>query len=407
LSKTSFFRVRGSDDGDDPCGVLKSSTSTIFTPIFVKILCNNTPQEALIDTGSAITIIHEQLLNKIPHKQFIQKPKNHLSASCSMVNIIGEILLEIKINGIITQVIADVAIDLVTNLILGNDWILPNNVYIMTPEKRIMIKKQGREVSAPFINPPLLNYPVTLVNHITLLPFTEHMVEAKLRLGNMMNVLFEPNTKLQNKALFTACMLLNIKHNKANISIINATNKQQTLSKGTKIGTVTHISNTIGLIIPENHLTERILKGTACEKPVPKGKEAKSNNGVTPMQNQITPPQMKQYQCRECHLYFAARNDLFKHLRNKCYPDEIRKQINKLTTHIGDVKQQEQIKNILWRYGKLFDTTKPSKIDIILENAIDTGTHRPIHTAPYRKSNKDQEILSTEAQKLLKQEISC
>jgi hypothetical protein len=48
---TIFFRIWRSDDGDDPCGVLKSSTTTTFIPIFVKILCNDTPQEALINTG--------------------------------------------------------------------------------------------------------------------------------------------------------------------------------------------------------------------------------------------------------------------------------------------------------------------------------------------------------------------
>ncbi|CAF4357562.1 unnamed protein product, partial [Adineta steineri] len=42
--------------------------------------------------------------------------------------------------GIITQVVADVATNLVTNLILGSDWIQSNNVYILTPEKRIMIR---------------------------------------------------------------------------------------------------------------------------------------------------------------------------------------------------------------------------------------------------------------------------
>jgi hypothetical protein len=57
------------------------------------------------------------------------------------------------------------------------------------------------------------------------------------------------------------------------------------------------------------------------------------------------------------------------------------------------------------KFGQLFDMRKPSKIDITLRNAIDTGENRPIHTAPYRKSNKDQEILSMETQKLLKKEI--
>ncbi|CAF5035025.1 unnamed protein product, partial [Rotaria socialis] len=52
-------------------------------------------------------------------------------------------------------------------------------------------------------------------------------------------------------------------------------------------------------------------------------------------------------------------------------------------------------------YGKLFDISEPPKIDITLKNAIDTGTHRPIHTPPYRKSNKDQETLRKETDKLM------
>ena len=282
--------------------------------------------------------------------------------------------------------IADVATNLVTNLILGNDWIQPNNVYILTPEQRIMIRRQGKQVSTPFIKPPLLNYPATLINHITLPPFSEQMIEAKLQHGNMMDALFEPNHRLQNKALFIACTLLNIKNNKIRINIINATNRQQTLSEGTKIGVVTQISSPVGLIIPQNYPTERI----------PKGKEANT---------QIMTSPGKQHQCRECHQYLASGNDLFKHLRNSCYPDEIREQISKLTAHVSNDKQREQLTNILWKYGKLFDTRKPSKIDIILKNAIDTGSHRPVHTAPYRKSNKDQEVLRTETEKLLKNEI--
>ena len=345
--------------------------TTTYNPIFVKILCNNTPQEALIDTGSAITIIHESLLNKIPHKKFIQKTKNHLSANCSTLNIIGEILLEINVNGIKTKVIADVTTNLVTNLILGSDWIQQNNVYILTPEKRIMIKSQGKEVSTPFVKPPILNYPVTLINYITLPPFSEQMIEAKLQHGNMMDALFEPNHRLQNKALFIACTLLNIKNNKIRINIINATNRQQTLSEGTKIGIVTQISSSVGLIIPQNYPEERIPKGKACAMLIPKGKEATISDGLESMVMKIP----KQHQCRECRRYFETGNDLFKHLRNKCYPDEIREQISKLITHISDDKKQEQIANILWKYGKLFDTREPSKIDIILKNAIDTGTH--------------------------------
>ncbi|CAF4572715.1 unnamed protein product, partial [Rotaria socialis] len=374
--ETKMHRSEGSEDGDDPCGEKTSSTNNnTFNPIFVKILCNNTPQEALIDTGSAITIIHENLLNIIPYKTLIRKKIQHLSANCSTLNIIGELQLEIDINGLKTKVTADVATNLVTNLILGNDWIQPNNVYILTPEKRIMIRRQ------------------------------EYIVEARIQQNKMIDVLFEPSPRLKNKALFLANALCNIENRRIKINIINATNRQQTLSRGTKLGIATQISATIGVTISSNNLKERIPNGKACTGPIPKGKGAITLNEVNTENNSIIALHKKQHQCRECHQNFETNNDLFKHLRSKCYPEEIRQQINKLIEHISDEKQREQILKILWKYGKLFDISESSKIDITLKNAIDTGTHRPIHTPPYRKSNKDQETLNKETDKLLKNGI--
>ncbi|CAF4187328.1 unnamed protein product, partial [Rotaria sordida] len=357
----------------------------------------------LIDTGSAITIIHQQLLNDIPHEKLIPKTINHLSANCSTLNIIGEIPLEINANGIKTTIIADVTTNLVTNLILGSDWIQSNNVYILTPEQRIMIRSRGKEVSTPFATPPLLNYPATLINYITLPPFSEKIVEAKVQPNNMTDVLFEANPRLKNKALFTANALLNIENRTIKISIINATNRQQTLSEGTKLGIVTQVSSTIGVTIPSNYVTERIPEGKACKELIPEGKGANELNNLS--FNNTTTLHGKQHQCRECYRKFNTGNELFEHLRNKCYPEEIRQQINKLTEHISDDKQREQILKILWKYGQLFDIRRPSKIDIVLKNAIDTGLHRPVHTPPYRKSNKDQEILRKETEKLLKNGI--
>ncbi|CAF4431623.1 unnamed protein product, partial [Rotaria magnacalcarata] len=63
--------------------------------------------------------------------------------------------LEINISGLKTEVIADVVANLVTDLILGSDWIQRNNVYILTSEQRIMIRSKGKEVSTPLIRPPL------------------------------------------------------------------------------------------------------------------------------------------------------------------------------------------------------------------------------------------------------------
>ena len=352
-----------------------------------------------------MTIIHQSLLNKIPHKKFKRKTENHLSASCATVDIIGETLLEINMNGMQTQVRADIATNLITNLILGNDWIQSNNVYILTPERRIMIKQRGREVSAPFIKPPTLNVPVTLVNHITIPSFAERIVEAEVQRGNTMDVLFEPNPRLQQKALFTANALIGVKSNRVKISIINATNRQQTLSEGTELGTATGLSNSIAVIAANTCLGVHSPQRFRQIELIPQGKVARMRGEQHGKAAQQMQPEPNWRRCREYRQLFTTRNELFKHLRDQCYPEQIREQIAKLAEHITDDRQKEQITEILWKYGKLFDLREPSKIDIVLKNAIDTGTHRPIHTAPYRKSNRDEERLREETQKLLDKDI--
>ncbi|CAF4927703.1 unnamed protein product, partial [Rotaria sp. Silwood2] len=151
----------------------------------------------------------------------------------------------------------------------------------------------------PFVKPPLLNYPATLINHITLPPFSEQIVEAKVQHNNMIDVLFEPNPRLKNKALFIASALLNIENRRIIISIINATNRQQTLSEGTKLGIATQISSTIGVTIPSDQLEERIPTGKACTVLIPKGKEANTSDKLNSKNMPITTSHEQQHQCRK------------------------------------------------------------------------------------------------------------
>ncbi|CAF3423371.1 unnamed protein product, partial [Rotaria socialis] len=48
----------------------------------------------------------------------------------------------------------------------------------------------------------------------------------------------------------------------------------------------------------------------------------------------------EQLQCYVCQEQFLSRNDLQQHLRQKCYPSEIRTQIEQLTRHIEDAEQR-------------------------------------------------------------------
>ncbi|CAF1376911.1 unnamed protein product, partial [Didymodactylos carnosus] len=158
------FSLTGTRDGGHSSIQNPSITShKSSSPIYIKEV-NQTPQHAIIDTGSAGIIIHQQLL-KIHHKKFIYKRKIHASASCTSVNIIGEIHLEIKIQGHKTWIVADVATNLVTDLLLGTDWIKQNRVIIDSPQQRVNLVNKCHKIIAytPFVEPPDIRFPVFLI----------------------------------------------------------------------------------------------------------------------------------------------------------------------------------------------------------------------------------------------------
>ncbi|CAM2708521.1 unnamed protein product [Rotaria socialis] len=380
---------------------------------------NNKQHEAIIDTGSAGTIINHQLLKKIYHKNFIYKNKLHKSANCSSINIIGEIELEIKIQGHKTYILADVATNLITDLLLGNDWIYPNNVMIDSPQQHIFLMNENRKVivSTPFVKPKQLRLPVLLTEEITLPPKSEKCINIKIlsSMNQTPEALFEPTRHLHSKAIFLINALVKVEENRSRIMIINANDRQKTLSKNTTLGHISYRSEANNyLILPEvsqgnnkrlmstkifsrkrdSHLPDRSCVLTTHRKVPSVGLACRMNNH-----------DVEQLQCYVCQEQFLSRNDLQQHLRQKCYPSEIRTQIEQITQHIEDAEQREKLQQILWKHGKLFDLRQPSIIKATIHHAIETGAHPPIYTSPYRVSYKDEQIQREEIDKLFKQGV--
>ncbi|CAM2726426.1 unnamed protein product, partial [Rotaria socialis] len=144
------------------------ASTTLRTPTYITVQINNKQHQAIVDTGSAVTIINQQLLKKIYHTGFIYKKQLHKSANCTSINIIGEIQLEVKIQGHKTLIIAAVATNLNTDLLLGNDWTMQNNVNIDSLQRHITIIDQNRRelATAPFVQPS--NLQAELNNHFIL-----------------------------------------------------------------------------------------------------------------------------------------------------------------------------------------------------------------------------------------------
>ncbi|CAM4973462.1 unnamed protein product, partial [Rotaria socialis] len=224
------FRLAGIRDGSHSSNnkypsTINYTSSTLLTPIYINVQVNNKHHQAIVDTGSAVTIINQQLLKNIYHKDFIYKAKSHKSANCSSINIIGEIQLEIKVHGFKTLIVADVSTNLITDLLLGNDWITQNNVIIDSPQQHIFLIDKNRRIltTTPFIKPSHLQLPVLLTDEITIPPYSEKCININI-LSPMINIpeaLFEPATYLYPKQILLTNALIKLEDNRSYVMIIN------------------------------------------------------------------------------------------------------------------------------------------------------------------------------------------
>ncbi|CAF0736792.1 unnamed protein product [Didymodactylos carnosus] len=234
--------LAGSDGCGSPSESLNPSISTTpqtSSPIHIKVRVNGTPSQAIVDTGSAITIIHQKLLKTIHHQKFIYKSKTLITANSSILNIIGYIPIEIQIQHIKTNAIAAVSTNLITQLLLGNDWINPHKVHVLGDQQRLTLPDHnGSRILALYLANADHDYPVLLVEQIVMPPSSKRLIDVKVQLSNGKDLIFERTGNLHTKFIFIPNTLLNVTNNTAKLLIINAHNRQHTLSKNSRLGFV-------------------------------------------------------------------------------------------------------------------------------------------------------------------------
>lgn len=373
--------MTGTPDGGDPSHLMPSSINS-NNPVFIRAQINGTYRNIILDTGSGTTIIHHGFLTQIQHKHFRSIPASYSSANCTELEILGEVDLEIRINHIATRVTAAVAKHLVTDVLLGTDWI---NQYVTSLDIFNQIlsvhDSSGHSTTTPLLRAPPSPAvsPVLLIDSITVPQYSTCPVSVTIALPDSSNVLFEPSTQLNRPALAILGSLLTVTNQQATLFIENHTDRPYTLPQNTRLGTASPPS-------------------TICTM------SSSSSLSAQPPSSTVSSPSPSPHICYVCQQVFLSNNDLHRHLRTSCYPTELAQQIDSLTTHIESPTHRTRVQDALWKYGKLFDTRHPSKIDFTLEHAIDTGNHRPVYTTPYRRSPKDHETLTMETAKLLQAE---
>ena len=292
------------------------------SPIYIKTNVNDQPTEGIVDTGSAISIIHLDFLKTIQHNKFIPQHHTCRTANATPLNLIGQIQLEIKVKHVKTSINTYVATNLITPILLGNDWINPNHVHLFGDQQRLTIPDQhGELISIPYMEPNCFNYPALLVNQITLPPHSQTLVDITSPITNTNDLIFEPYERHISKLILIPHALLNINNNKAKVVLINAQNRPHTLPKNTRIGTISRDA-TFSIYTTIQNPTEQQSFSNQKRKYL-----SKKINVMKPRAVSYTEDNSKQITtdiyCEECKEYFLSGNDLQKHLRAECYSEEI------------------------------------------------------------------------------------
>ncbi|CAF1288480.1 unnamed protein product [Didymodactylos carnosus] len=264
--------------------------------------------------------------------------------------------------------------------------------YTNIDEQRLTIPGfKGQRTSISYIDPPDLHYPVYLSEQISIPPASQQLLDVKLQLAQADDLIFQPVKHFQSKFLFIPKTLLNVANHSTKVLLINAHNTRRTLSKNTKIGTISidpKISVCLTMDSPLSNHTEFENSFSRSLRSRTVGFQAND------LYNSF------KVEWETCQQQFLTGNDLQKHLREVCYPQEIRQHIYKLSQHIEDSQRRFQVQDILWRNKDLFQST-PSVVNLPPQSAIKTSDHPPIFCKQYPTSEKDQQIKEEEVKKLL------
>jgi hypothetical protein len=200
-----------------------------------------------------------------------------------------------------------------------------------------------------------INYPALLVHQITLPPHSQTLVDITSQVNNADNLLFEPYSHHISKFIFIPHALLKINNNKAKVLLINAQDHQQTLSKNTRIGTLSRDA-TFTIYTTTQNQTEYQSFSNKNHQSSSRHFGTLKTRAVSYTKDKSRETSKNTY-CHQCKEYFLSGNDLQKHLRTQCYSEQIRKQIFESTAHIENPKHRLAIQDILWRNKILFDPT--------------------------------------------------
>jgi hypothetical protein len=126
-------------------------------------------------------------------------------------------------------------------MLLGTDWINANHIHLYGDQQRLTIPDENDGlISISYVQPSNVKYSAYLLKQITLPPHSQTSIDVTANLRKGKDLIFQPAEKFRLKFIFIPNAVLNVRRNTTKVFIINAQNRQQTLSKNTRIGTISY-----------------------------------------------------------------------------------------------------------------------------------------------------------------------
>ena len=284
-----------------PLRYISSSSSSFFSsPLSsssIKVSVNDILTEVLVDTGATISLIHEDVLNRMAHDLPVPcSLKEVHTANCGFISLTGLVKLNVSIGHFQTMADVYVTRDLVCSMILGRDWIHKNQVTLCFSSNRLFVHS-GVASTELIPIPRHESFVMFASESIVVPPFHEKFVSGYVPVRSMENALFTPNLAIQHaKLVLLPHSVLHIHDHHGVIAIMNNTRHPKTIPRDTPLGIISRS----GL-----HPAVNVIH--------PSSATAANSSSRTP----------SSFHCSHCDIHFSRALDLSKHFMHCCSKNNI------------------------------------------------------------------------------------
>ena len=243
---------QGNNNESTCSSVNNSECYSINTILRINGLLGHSPVTILLDSGAAMSVVRLDTLPSEFRCKITEAKSAPVGANGTPLDVVGQIQIPVKIGTYQTEQVFTVVNTLTVDCLLGADYLVTHEVIIDYKHSQVSIK--GHKIPftlthgiANVIQPPI-NMVICALKNVTIWGRTVQLVDVllpkELRQQDVNSILIEPtdNTKLPQHLMTARTLSPVLSNRRALLQVMNISPTAVTIYKGTKLGTITPLS---------------------------------------------------------------------------------------------------------------------------------------------------------------------